>query len=260
MSITLRDSLASLTVPDLKDLVSHLPGSTTATRKDDLIERIAVAMLGPELTAIWSQLDETQQAAVAEAAHHPLGEYSDRRFRARYQRAPAFRVAVAKSYGYSAGKSTALCLFIQYSRDEGCYVVPTDLRARLQAFVPPPAPPGIDSSDTLAEDERLTVRLTEREALQEVVIMLRTIEQTRVQVSDKTALPGTATLRLLGDKLPSGDHYAGEVKQNSWDQEVGPIKAFAWPMLLQAGGLAVGVAGRLQLSPSGVKALCLPPA
>ena len=67
----------------------------------------------------------------------------------------------------------------------------------LQAFVPPPAPPGIDSSDTLAEDERLTVRLTEREALQEVVIMLRTIEQTRVQVSDKTALPGTATLRLV---------------------------------------------------------------
>ena len=118
MSITLRDSLASLTVPDLKDLVSHLPGSTTATRKDDLIERIVVAMLGPELTAIWSRLDETQQAAVAEAAHHPLGEYSDRRFRARYQRAPAFRVAVAKSYGYSAGKSTALCLFIQYSRDE----------------------------------------------------------------------------------------------------------------------------------------------
>ena len=260
MSITLRDSLASLTVPDLKDLVSHLPGSTTATRKDDLIERIVVAMLGPELTAIWSRLDETQQAAVAEAAHHPLGEYSDRRFRARYQRAPAFRVGVAKSYGYSAGKSTALCLFIQYSRDEGSYVVPTDLRARLQAFVPPPAPPGIDSSDTLAEDERLTVRLTEREALQEVVIMLRTIEQTRVQVSDKTALPGTATLRLLGDKLPSGDHYAGEVKQNPWDQEVGPIKAFAWPMLLQAGGLAVGVAGRLQLSPSGVKALSLPPA
>ena len=51
------------------------------------------------------------QAAVAEAAHHPLGEYSDRRFRARYQRAPAFRVAVAKSYGYSAGKSTACLLY-----------------------------------------------------------------------------------------------------------------------------------------------------
>lgn len=260
MSMTLRDLLANLTVPELKDLVSHLPGSATATRKDDLIERIVVAMLGPQLTPIWSRLDETQQAAVAEAAHHPLGEYSDRRFRAKYQCAPAFRVATAKSYGYSTGKSTALCLFIQYSRDEGRYIVPSDLRARLQVFVPPPAPPAILSSETLAENPRLTVRPTEREALQEVVVMLRTIEQARVQVSDKTALPGTATLRLLADKLAGGDYYAAEEKQNAWDQDIGPIKAFAWPMLLQAGGLAVGVAGRLQLSPSGVKALGLPPA
>lgn len=58
-----------------------------------------------------------------------------------------------------------------------------------------------------------------------------------------------STLRLLGDKLAGGDYYTGEVKQNPWDQEIGPIKAFAWPMLLQAGGLAVGVAGRLQLKP-----------
>lgn len=135
MSITVRDSLAFLTVPELKDLVSHLPGSTTATREDDLIERIVVVMLGPELTAIWSRPDETRQAAVAEAAHHPLGEYSDRRFCARYQRALAFRVAAAKSYGDSAGNSTAWCLFILYARDDGCHVVPTDWRARLQAFL-----------------------------------------------------------------------------------------------------------------------------
>jgi hypothetical protein len=260
MSMNLREALGCLTVPELKDLVGYLPGGATTARKDDLIERIVVTMLGPELKAIWSALDETQQAAVAEAAHHPLGEYSDRRFRARYQRAPAFHVAAAKSYGYSKGKRTALCLFIQYSPDEARYVVPTDLRPRLQAFVPPPAPPGIETSEALAENPRLTVRLTEREALQEVVIMLRTIEQARVQVSDKTALPGSATQRLLSDKLAGGDYYAAEEKRNEWDQEIGPIKAFAWPMLLQAGGLAVGVAGRLQLSPGGVKALSMQPA
>ena len=118
MSMTLRELLACLTVPQLKDLVSHLPGGEAATRKDDLIERVVAAMLGPELKAVWSRLDETQRAAVAEAAHHPLGEYSDRRFRAKYQCAPAFHAATAKSYGYSTGKSTALCLFIHYARDE----------------------------------------------------------------------------------------------------------------------------------------------
>jgi len=260
LSMTLRDLLGCLTVPDLKDLVGYLPDGAKIARKDDLIERIVVAMLGPELKAVWALLDETQQLAVGEAAHHPLGEYSDRRFRARYQRAPAFHIAPVKSYSYSAGKRTALCLFIQYAPDEGRYVVPTDLRPRLQAFVPPPPPPGIESSEALADDPCLTVRLTERDALQDVVIMLRTIEQARVQVSDKTALPGAATLRLLGEKLAGGDYYPEEVKQHEWDQEIGPIKAFAWPLLLQAGGLAVGVSGRLQLSPGGVKAVSTPPA
>ncbi|MBI2289801.1 MAG: hypothetical protein HYU73_05585, partial [Betaproteobacteria bacterium] len=88
MSMTLRDALARFTVPELKDLVSYLPGAETAGRKDEVIERIVAGMLGPGLEAIWSGLDETQQAAVAEAVHHPLGEYSEQRFRAKYQRVP----------------------------------------------------------------------------------------------------------------------------------------------------------------------------
>ena len=53
MSITLSDALARLTVPQLKDLVSHLPGAETAGRKDELIGRIMARMLGPGLNAIW---------------------------------------------------------------------------------------------------------------------------------------------------------------------------------------------------------------
>ncbi|MCM8611381.1 hypothetical protein [Accumulibacter sp.] len=258
--MTLSDLLGCLTVAELKDLVGYLPSGAASPRKDDLIERIVVAMCGPELKAVWTLLDEMQQTAVAEAAHHPLGEYSDRRFRARYQRAPAFHIAPARSYSHSAGKRTALCLFILYSPTEGCYVVPTDLRPRLQAFVPPPAPPGIATLAELAADPLQVVRLTEREALQEVLVMLRTVEQERVQVSDKTALPGAASQRLLSDRLAGGDHYPHAVQQHRWSQEIGPIKAFAWPLLLQAGGLASVVSGRLQLSPGGVRALTTPPA
>ena len=108
MSIALRDALARLTVPELKDLVSHLPGAETAGRKDQLIERIVVTILGPGLTAIWSGLDATQQAAVAEAVHDALGEYSEQRFHAKYQRVPLFEVPGAKSRGYSRSKRSAL--------------------------------------------------------------------------------------------------------------------------------------------------------
>ncbi|OGA48038.1 MAG: hypothetical protein A3G24_06260 [Betaproteobacteria bacterium RIFCSPLOWO2_12_FULL_62_13] len=44
MSITLRDALARLTVPELKDLARHLPGAETAGLKGEVIERIVVAM------------------------------------------------------------------------------------------------------------------------------------------------------------------------------------------------------------------------
>ena len=260
MSIALRDALACLTVPDLKDLVSHLPGAEMAGRKDEVIERIVVGMFGSGLQAIWSALDETQQAAVAEAVHHPLGEYSEQRFRAKYQRLPSFQVAGAKSHDYSGDKSSALGLFIHYVRDERCYLIPADLRARLEALVPQPAPLSLESSEALADDAGLTMRLTEREALQEVVVLLRTIEQARIQVSEKTALPSTAALRFLTEKLAGGDFYPWGEKKNKWDQEIGPIKAFAWPMLLQAGGLAIRAGGHLALSPAGVKGLSTPPA
>ncbi len=260
MSIALRNALARLTVPELKDLASHLPGAETAGRKDELIERIVAAMLGPGLKAIWSDLDETQQAAVAEAVHDALGEYSAQRFHAKYQREPLFRVTGAKSHGYSGEKASALGLFIHYVRDERSYLIPDDLRIRLKALVAEPAPLSLKSAEKLADDIGLTLRLTEREALQEVMVMLRTIEHARIQVSEKTALPSTVALRLLSERLAGGDFYPWGEKKSKWDQDIGPIKAFAWPMLMQAGGLAVRAGGRLALSPAGIKALSTAPA
>lgn len=256
MSPLLKDALACLNVPELKDLVSHIPGAETAGRKDQLIDRIAAAMLGPGLQAIWSGLDQTQQAAVAEAVDDALGEYSEKRFRAKYQCVPAFQVAGAKKHDYSPGKLSALSLFIHFSHVDRCHYIPGDLRDRLEGLVPQPVPLRMQGDETLVEKPGLTLRLTEREALQETLIMLRTIEQERIQVSEKTALPSTLALRLLSEKLAGGDFYPwGEEKKNKWDQEIGPIKAFAWPMLLQAGGLAIRTGGRLALSPAGIKAL-----
>jgi hypothetical protein len=260
MSIKLAEALERLTVPELKVLLGHVPGADTAGRKDQLLERIIAGMQGSGLQAIWARLDQTQQAAVAEAAHNPYGEYSQQRFEAKYQCLPSFEVEQGKSNGYSIRRKSALALFIHYVHDVRCHVVPADLRARLLNFVPQPAPLAIASSDTPADAAGLTLRLTEREAAQELVVMLRTLEHARVQVSEKTAVPGTAALRLLSEKLAGGDFYPWVEKNDKWDQEIGPIKAFAWPMLLQAGGLAIRAGGRLALNPAGVKALSAPPA
>lgn len=260
MPIMLKEALQILVVTNLKDLVRYLPEYEAVGRKDELIERIADAMLGPKLQSIWLKLDTLQSAAVAEAVHHPQGEFSPQRFRAKYLGDPSFEVAGAESTRYSGKKKSALSLFIHYALNERRYFVPADLQVSLLAFVPKPSTVRLDSSETAPAGEGLTERLTEREALQEVVVMLRTLEHARVTVSAKTALPSSSALNILADKLVAGDFYPVVEKIDKWEQTIGPIKAFAWPMLLQAAGLARRTDTRLALSPSGIKALSAPPA
>jgi hypothetical protein len=260
MPITLKEALQSLLVADLKDLIRYVPQAEVVGRIDELIEHIAEAMKGATLQSIWLKLDTMQAAAVAEAVHHPQGEFSPQRFRAKYQGDPSFDVAGTESSRYSSHKKSALALFIYYAFKERQYFVPADLRTSLLAFVPKPADVQLSSSDTLPAGEGLAERLTEHEALHEVVVMLRTLEQARLTVSEKTALPGSSTLKLLAEKLVGGDFYPVMEKTDKWDQTIGPIKVFAWPMLLQASGLALRTGTRLTLSPSGVKALSAPPA
>ena len=260
MPITLKEALQSLVVADLKDLIRYVPEAEAVGRKDELIERISDAMKGAKLQSIWLKLDTLQAAAVAEAVHHPQGEFSSQRFRAKYQGDPSFEAAGAQSSRYSSNKKSALALFIHYAFNERLYFVPADLRASLLAFVPKPSNVRLDSSETPPTGAGLTERLTEREALQEVVVMLRTIEQARITVSEKTALPSSSTLKLLAERLVGGDFYPVAEKIDKWDQTIGPIKAFAWPMLLQASGFSLRTGTRLALSPTGVKALSAPPA
>ena len=254
MPILLKDVLTSFTVPDLKDLAIHLPGEKPP-RKNELVEFIAAALLGPEVKVIWSGLDELQRQAVAECVHHPRGLYSKERFHAKYGAEPAFKLPGVKSHHLVGERLSALRLFIHYVREVNGSLVPDDLRARLKQFVPVPPSVAPQCIESLPEEDGLTLRLGEPDALREVAVMLNTIEQTRVQVSEKTALPGATSLRTLMAALPGGDFYPWVEKTHKWEQEIGPIRAFAWPLLLQAGGLAARNGSRLALTPTGIKAL-----
>ncbi|MEA2208331.1 MAG: hypothetical protein QOF54_808 [Solirubrobacteraceae bacterium] len=100
----------------------------------------------------------------------------------------------------------------------------------------------------------LTVRETERAAVQELAATLRLIESGKLAASDKTRRPTAASVRLIAGALAGGDFYGEE------QDSVGPIRAFAWPMLVQAAGLAELRGSRLSLTRAGVKALGAEPA
>ena len=103
--------------------------------------------------------------------------------------------------------------------------------------------------DTIRDADERQVWLTEREALANVRTVLELCAAGELRCSDKTNRPTAATIRTIDAHLVHGDFYAEE-----------RIAAVAWPLLVQAGGLAKLDGTRLQLAPKGRAALGNPPA
>jgi len=152
--------------------------------------------------------------------------------------------------------------------------MPDDLSERLRAFVPPPSRASLAAtdelpstvkhplasyySDTPTETVPLVVRETERAARHDLQAVLRLIESGKVAVSDRTRRPGRSATRLVAAALEGGDFYAGGPADEG--DAVGPVKAFAWPLVVQAAGLARPAGSRLALTKAGSKALDASPA
>jgi len=96
----------------------------------------------------------------------------------------------------------------------------------------------------------VTVRGTGPDALSNLVAVLELAADGQLRCGAATGRPLAATVRLVEDGLVAGDYYdraAGE-----------PIAAFAWPMLLRAGGLARLTGSRLELTARGEAVLAEP--
>jgi hypothetical protein len=101
----------------------------------------------------------------------------------------------------------------------------------------------------VSDSDEAAVRSTEVGALVEVLAVLQLAGAGKLRASEKTQRATSATVAAVAEVLAAGDFYATE-----------PIAAFAWPLLIQAGGLAELAGGRLQLTARGRAALGRPPA
>ena len=211
---------------------------------------------------------------MAEVVHSSSTQFFADRFHAKYGRDPNW--GTSDKYGYHRSPS-ALGFFFYGNR-----VMPADLKARLKAFVPPPdeaqiktlaaLPAAYDlpytrwNSKTKTQEKGtevvpLSVRETERTAQRELLSVLRLVDAGKVAVSDKTRRATSATIEAITNVLEGGDYYQRLPAKDKWhDENAGPIRAFAWPLLLQAGGLAQLSGSKLQLTKSGRKALAEPAA
>ncbi|ABW14715.1 conserved hypothetical protein [Parafrankia sp. EAN1pec] len=105
------------------------------------------------------------------------------------------------------------------------------------------------ATDGSSGADGLTVRLTAWEAQVNALAVLQLCATGKLRCSEKTQRPGAATVTAVAGVLLRGDFYLTE-----------PIAAFAWPLLLQAGGLAEVSGGRLVLTARGRSVLAKPAA
>jgi hypothetical protein len=102
------------------------------------------------------------------------------------------------------------------------------------------------------------VRCTAPDALSNLVAVLELTADGQVRCA-AARRPYAATVRLVEDALVAGDYYDTTGRDGAGLRDGGePIAAFAWPMLLQAGGLARLAGTRLELTPRGEAVLAAP--
>jgi hypothetical protein len=266
--MTLQQILESYTVAELKQRRARIPAAGGSTRKDSLIAAIRDYLFSEALATLVARLSELESRAVAETVHNWQGQFDAVGFKAKYGALPEhFTRDPYAWYSRAAAPQPSALELLFYNRQ-----IPDDLAARLAELLPKPPPLRIATLDNeqlpevvirSEDDEREPLRRgdTEVKVQQELPALLRLIAQGGLAVGAKTGLPSAAAVGRIEGLLLNGDWYGKDDDEDAarWaGGPIRPIRAFAWPLLLQAGGLAKIEGSKLGLTPRGKKALSQP--
>ena len=240
------------------------------TRKAEMLQVFLSQIRWPVLEQVWRTFTELERLLVQEAAYSEYGLVEEKMFRAKYGKVPA-------SYSETGpDNASRLSLFLFPARRYAgrCTYVPPDMRERLREFVPPPPEPQLDHVDELPEtvvrvrpggspeNRELHQPIERREmeiaAAHDLTAVLRLVDQGKISVSSSTRRASGTSMVRIAESLQGGDFFdAAEKKKDSWSQVPGPVRSFAWPLLIQAGRLAELKGSKLVLTNAGRGALSM---
>ncbi len=235
----------------LKDLASIICPKVPALKAERVA--IIVSTMFKDIKGTFNQLPPLAQNAVAETVHNWHGTYNQLMYVNKYFAGPR-DIKDPKEHR----NPELIYLFLLNAQ------IPLDLLEKLQKIVPQPKEDQIMYFDEepydkytkmyFVEDEGLFVRNTAHAALENLNTLLTLAEDKKIRISAKTGRGTTATIKKIDSLLYEGDWFQDE-ETGEADKEIGPMQAFAWPLLLQGGGLAKAQGSLLQLTPAGRKAL-----
>lgn len=238
-------------------------------RKGDRVEYLRSYLLSTGLNFQIAQMTEAEQSMVAEVVHNQSGCVDQARLLARYGSIPTGYLQEQSGYwsqGYGQSKPKrvkSLLGLIFYGR-----CIPAELRDRLIKLLPKPEQDrvtvtGSDALPATVEGNHASGKLPvyrrnmELAAHQDLYTVLRLIDQGRVSVSEKTHVASAASMNRISAELYEGDFFSeeDEDKDDVCRDKLSPIRAYAWPLIVQTGGLAKRTGSKLQLSAKGRKVL-----
>jgi hypothetical protein len=294
MPVTMDSCLFNLTVDELRSYSSVLTNEKVPTVKANMVPFIESRIKG-SITQLWNRLEDIEKRAVAEAVFTKDGCFDSLSFEAKYDELPKLQgysyreslplISLFLYYDRDSGsffvpsdlrkilselieapKPFVLESFVELpplldrtdehyqwqEGDEGTTVITNH-----GIYKYPRKQPTVTVSSTKLD---LVVRSMELTAQQDLHTALRLVAKGRIAVSDKTHRVSASSASELAELLQDGDFYESPPKKNKWESEIGPIRAFAWPLLLQAGKLAELQGKKLAVTPAGLKALNEPAA
>ena len=238
-------------------------------RKPDRVEYLRSYLLSTGLNYLIAQMSVAEQSMLAEVVHNQSGCVDQARLLARYGSIPVGYLQEQPGYwSHRYGqpepeREKSLLGLVFYGR-----CVPTELRDRLVKLLPEPeqdrvAVTGSEALPATVEGNfdggELAVyrRNMELASYHDLYAVLRLIDQGRISVSEKTHVASAASMNRISAELYEGDFFSDEDedKDTVHKDKLSPIRAYAWPLIVQAGGLVKRTGSKLQLSTKGRKVL-----
>jgi len=254
------DVMGDLRVDDLKKLARRVDVPKKITRKAELIDELA-RFVTTRSQDFLQLLSDSERSALAESVHNPGGRASPTTFAAKYK-------VPFPSGSYGNPSLINLVLARPDWRDDPDYQVAEDAREQLKRLLDAPRRPAVTTirevpashvvSTWRNEVERpIQCYEGERTVFQELKRVLTLVRSGKLQVSEKARRPTSATERLVANSLagPDFDLELSEAEREEWTNTAGPVRAHAWPVLLQQCGWCRRKQSKLELTRKGTRLL-----
>lgn len=210
-------------------------------RKSELVNEIKNFIYETTLKKLYDRLNENEKNLLKEVVHNKFQKFCMvpvKYFEAKYKTKFPYKFIER----WSGNIPVSYLTFFLFNG-----VIPIEFREELLSFVPEPEKEiKVDtiSTEELEKIEGIIIENTIEEAFYNITLSLRLIKENKIKLSEKTLSPPKGTQQIIKEKL-------GESKLGFEND----FKAFALPLIMLNGEMAVLKGGKLILTAKGEEAL-----